>query len=298
VKIMSRGFEVPASQAVAVKAGDSAAVQFTLSSGGGSGFKVSGSQPGVKLFVDGKEMGPLPQILKDLVPGDHVIRVAGSQRYQPIDRHVIVEPDKVVDLGSIALKVVKGYVTVNPGTPGARVYMVSGGDRRELTMLPISLDIDTATSWALEGNKTGFEDYHQAIAFDDGLAEKTYAVTLEPKGASTPSAPAPQAGPAANAGAVTTPAPPAPPPAPVAAPPPPTQAVASGGGEAYLNINSIPPSTCVLDGKPLGSTPKLHVVVRSGAHRVTFRSTDGATKTVTVSVGAGETRLAATRLDD
>jgi serine/threonine-protein kinase len=171
--------------------------------------------------------------------------------------------------------------------------MVSGGDRRELTMLPISLDIDTATSWALEGNKTGFEDYHQAIAFDDGLAEKAYTVTLEPKGTA---APAPQAPPA---DVVATPAPqPPPPPAPVVAAPPPAPAAASGGGEAYLNINSIPPSTCVLDGRPLGSTPKLHIVVKSGTHRVTFRGADGATKTVTVNVGAGETRLAATRLDD
>jgi serine/threonine-protein kinase len=296
VKVMSRGFEVPASQAVAVKAGDSAAVQFTLSTGGGSGIKVGGTQPGVKLFVDSKEMGPLPQIIRDLVPGDHVIRVAGSQRYQAIDRHVIVEPDKVLDLGSIALKVVKGYVTVNPGTQGARVFMVSGGDRRELTMLPISLDIETTTTWSLEASKTGFEDYHQAISFDDGLAEKAYTVMLEPKGTATPSAPVAQAPPAE---APPAPAPQAPPPpAPVAASPSPPPAAASGGGEAYLNINSIPPSTCVLDGRPLGSTPRLHVVVRSGTHRVTFRSPEGATKTVTVNVGPGETRLAATRLDD
>jgi serine/threonine-protein kinase len=297
IKIMAKGFEVPASQAVAVKAGDSAAVQFTVSTGGGSGIKVSGAQPGVKLFVDGKEMGPLPQILHDLPPGDHVIRLAGSQRYQPIERHVSVEPDKVTDLGSISLKVVKGYVTVNPGTPGARVYMVSGPDRRELTMLPISLDIDTTTAWSLEATKTGFEDYHQAIGFDDGLAEKTYTVNLDPKGSSAPSsyaqsAPAPYSAPA-------MPAPAPPPPAPVAATPPPPPAAAAGeGGEAYLNINSIPPSTCVLDGKPLGSTPKLHVTVRAGTHRVTFRTMDGSTKTMTVSVGAGETRLAATRLDE
>jgi hypothetical protein len=66
--------------------------------------------------------------------------------------------------------------------------------------------------------------------------------------------------------------------------------------EAYLNINSMPASSCYLDGRPLGFTPRMHVTTTAGAHTVRFRAASGATKTVTVTVGAGDTKLAVARL--
>jgi serine/threonine-protein kinase len=224
VKVVADGYDVPAPQAVVVKSGEPATVTFTLGSSAGSGIKVGGAQAGVKLYVDDKEIGPLPQVVRDLTPGDHVIRVAGSERYAPLERHVTVERDKVEDLGTITLKVLKGKVTVSLGTSGARVFIVSGADRRELPMLPISVDIDTAKSWSLEATKAGFDDYRQLISFDDGQAERTYTVTLEPKSAGAPPAqnyaPAPQYNPPPTYQA----------PAPATRPAPQQQPVASGGG--------------------------------------------------------------------
>jgi serine/threonine-protein kinase len=296
VKVVADGYDVPAPQAVVVKSGDPATVNFTLGSTNGSGIKVGGAQAGVKLYVDDKEVGPLPQIVRDLTPGDHTIRVAGSERYQPLERHVTVERDKLEDLGTITLKVLKGKVTVSLGTSGARVFIVSGSDRRELPMLPISVDIDTAKSWSLEGTKAGYDDYRQLISFDDGQAEKTYTVTLEPKSAGSAAAPQTYApAPAYN-----------PPPTYQAAAPAPRAAPApqsgggdtGGGGEAFLNINSIPPSTCILDGKSLGSTPRIHVSVKPGSHTVKFvDSDDGLTKTIFVNVGSGETKPAVAKLN-
>jgi serine/threonine-protein kinase len=73
---------------------------------------------------------------------------------------------------------------------------------------------------------------------------------------------------------------------------------AAGGGEGFLNINSIPPSTCFLDGKALGTTPRVHISVSAGSHVVKFVNADqGLTKTVTVSVGTGETKPAVARLE-
>jgi serine/threonine-protein kinase len=304
VKVVAEGYDVPAPQAVVVKSGESTTVTFTVGSSGGSGIKVGGAQAGVKLYVDEKEIGPLPQIVRDLSPGDHTIRVAGSERYQPLERHVTVERDKLEDLGTITLKVLKGKVTVSLGTAGARVFIVSGTDRRELPMLPISVDIDTAKSWSLEGAKTGYEDYRQLISFDDGQAEKTYTVTLEPKGSGTSQAPAPQQNYApAPQGYSPPPTYQAPAPAPRPAPAPQAAAqgggdTGGGGGEAFLNINSIPPSTCILDGKSLGSTPRIHVSVKPGSHTIKFvDSDDGLTKTVFVTVGAGETKPAVAKLN-
>jgi serine/threonine-protein kinase len=304
VKVVAEGFDVPAPQAVVVKSGDSTTVTFTLGSSGGSGIKVGGAQAGVKLYVDDKEIGPLPQIVRDLAPGDHTIRVAGSERYMPLERHVTVERDKLEDLGTITLKVLKGKVTVSLGTQGSRVFIVSGTDRRELPMLPISVDIDTTKSWSLEGAKTGYEDYRQLISFDDGQAEKTYTVTLEPKGNGS-SAPAPQNYAPAPQNYAPAPQYQAQAPAPRPTPPPPApqgqggaDTSGGGGGEAFLNINSIPPSTCILDGKSLGSTPRIHVSVKPGPHTVKFvDSDDGLTKTIFVSVGAGETKPAVAKLN-
>jgi len=187
--------------------------------------------------------------------------------------------------------VLKGKATISLGTPGARVYLVSGADRRELPMLPISVDIDTAKSWALEGSRPGYMDYRESIAFDDGQAERNYTVSLDPR---------PAGGGGYQSAPMYSPPPvsaPAPAPAPVRRAPA-ESAGASEDGEAFLTMNSIPPSTVFLDGKSLGSTPKVKVTVKPGSHTVKFvDAEDGLNKTVTVSVGAGETKAAVAKLN-
>ncbi len=293
VKLLADGYDAPAVQTVTVESRKDATAAFALGSSAGTGIRVGGTQPGVKLYVDDKETGPLPQELRDLTPGDHVIRVAGSDRYQPLEKHVSVERQKIQDLGTVTLKVLKGKATISLGTPGARVFLVSGSDRRELPMLPISVDIDTAKSWALEGSRPGYMDYRESIAFDDGQAERNYTVSLDPRpaGGGGSYQPAPVYN---NPPPVSAPAP-----APVRRAAPPAEAAGAGEeGEAFLTMNSIPPSTCFLDGKSLGSTPKVKVTVKPGSHTVKFvDADDGLTKTLTVSVGAGETKAAVAKLN-
>jgi len=296
VKVVAEGYDTPPIQNVTIAARHDTSATFALDMGiKHTELKVSGAQPGVKLFVDDKEIGPLPQDLRDFAPGDHVIRLVGSERYQPVEKHITFQPDSVVDLGAIALKVSKGKATVSLATPGAHVYLTSVNDRRELPMFPISVDIDTSKTWTLQASKFGFNDYSQVISFDDGQAEKTYAIELTAKTmAYAPPAWTPPPPPAA---APAPPSPPPPPPAaaaPVAARPAPE----SNGSEAFLNINSIPASNCFLDGRALGSTPKINVSVKPGTHTVKFVNTEqGLTKTVTVNVGAGETKPAVAKLN-
>lgn len=57
----------------------------------------------------------------------------------------------------------------------------------------------------------------------------------------------------------------------------------------YLNINSTPSSKVILDGKVLGSTPKVNVKVEPGVHQVTFVNLDGVKFQKSVLVVAGET---------
>jgi hypothetical protein len=63
------------------------------------------------------------------------------------------------------------------------------------------------------------------------------------------------------------------------------------GEQGFLNINSIPAASILLDGKPIGSTPKLRFPVTAGEHSVLFLNADqGFRKQVSVTVGAGDTR--------
>ena len=86
------------------------------------GIRVGGTQPGVKLYVDDKESGPLPQELRDLTPGDHVVKVAGSDRYQPLEKHVTRRAPGSPGSGHGTLKVLKGKATISLGTPGRACF--------------------------------------------------------------------------------------------------------------------------------------------------------------------------------
>ena len=170
------------------------------------------------------------------------------------------------------------------------------------------LYIDTSKSWQLEASRPGFNDYRQPVSFDDGQAEKTFMVTLDPRGTASaaplPISPAPQPVAAQDPRPAPQPvaaADPKPTPAPKPPRPDPTPAADPGAGaasgEGFLDINSIPVANVLLDGKPIGTTPKLHVSVTPGNHTVVFVNAEQALKkTVQVSVPAGETRKAIAKL--
>lgn len=298
IKVEAAGYEATVDKAVAVESKKDVTVDFTLTptAAAATGIKVTGTQAGAKLYIDDKEVGSLPQEIKDLSPGSHKVKVFAGDRFTAAERTVTVNKDEMQDLGLVTLKVVKGKATISLGTPGAKVFIVSGSDRRELPTLPISVDIDTTKQWALVASKAGYSDYNQPISFDDGQAEKAFTVMLEPKGAVaappwTPPAYTPPS-PVVHTAPPAAPEKPAPAPAPEKpAPAPPSDN--GGGGQAFLNINSIPASSVILDGKPIGQTPKLKFAVSPGSHSVLFVNADqGFKKQISVNVAAGETKAA------
>lgn len=114
------------------------------------------------------------------------------------------------------------------------------------------------------------------------------------------------------------PAPPVPAPAPLAlaavaqpaAPPQPAEAVAAAvrpaqsprpalvppaGFGARLNVNSIPASTVVVDGRPAGQTPVMGLKVKPGPHTVVLIGPGGKREVRSTAVGAGKTATVAVR---
>lgn len=314
VKVSATGFDPPAARAVTIESRKDSSIDFSLSpakTAGGTGLKIAGNplQSGVRLSVDGKEYGPLPQEIHDLTPGEHKVKISGSERYAPVEKTIDVKQDELVDLGNVALKVLKGKATIQLGTPGAKVYLVSGTNRKEVPQFPIAIDFDPSEKWNLEAKMAGMDDYSQPISFDDGQAEKTIVVTLSPKG-STPAATAaappvvahgPTPPPFVAPKAPTAPAEPKEPVAAVTPKEPPTgrAPAAPAAGEAFLNINSRPASTVLLDGRPLGPTPRVKVSVTPGTHTVLFvNAEESLKKSVSITVAAGETKAVSAKLRD
>jgi len=64
---------------------------------------------------------------------------------------------------------------------------------------------------------------------------------------------------------------------------------------AMLNLNSIPVSAVLLDGRPLGGTPRLNVTVTPGEHRVVFIHPERGRRYRTVNADRGRTVVAAVR---
>ncbi len=227
--------------------------------------------------------------MKDLAPGEHKLRFT-ADRYAPLEKTIGIAKDEIVDLASVNLKVVKGKATIQLGTPGAKVFIVKPGDRKELPQFPIAIEFDPTEQWELQATKDGFEPYAEKIAFEDGQAEKTFNVTLTPAGKAVVAA---RGGPVTGSTAAS---PVTKPPREPAEPKKPAEP-AAGGGDTALKINSLPASSIVLDGKPIGVTPQAHVPVSPGSHTVMFvNSEQSLKKTITVEVKAGETKAAFAKL--
>ncbi|HMJ52131.1 MAG TPA: protein kinase [Polyangiaceae bacterium] len=305
IKASADGY-TPQEQGTTLRSGDEIALNFKLNKASeGTGFKVSGKQDGVELFIDGKEIGPLPQELKDLEPGLHKVLLKGSDRYAAEERSVTVEGDELKDLGVVALKVLRGLATFDVRTPGVKVTLVSGRDRRQLTDFSQPVEIETSKNWTIEATKPGYDDLRQPITFED-RAEKVFVIALNERSGTasgTAVAERPERVERAErpsvAAVAAAPAPRSRPPAePRPAPPPSSDddTGGGGGGNCTLNFNSIPVSNVLFDGRPLGGTPRLGVSAAPGTHTVIFVSPEEGKKSMTVSCKSGETKTVAARL--
>ena len=291
VKVVAPGYQETADTAVKIESGEEAVLNLTLAaSSGGTGIRVSAEGSGLKLFVDGQEIGPLPAEVKDLTPGEHTIKVAGSERYEPYEQKVSVAADEIQSIGPLKLKVIKGLATINAGdnADDAKVLLESGSERRPIPSLPIKIDIATDKEYTLVATRKGYAEFRQPITFSDGEAEKTFVVSLQAEEEEEPEeAPSRAVASSSRSSGSRSSVP-----AAIAAAAKPKPA-ATGG--AKLNINSIPVSNVILDGRPLGSTPKIGVSVSPGSHTVVFVHPTHGRKVSSVNVPAGGTATAAVR---
>jgi len=272
VEVRAAGYQATAKSAVAI-VGNQTQVHNVQLIRAGTGIKVFGEGSGLNLLVDGKEFGPLPQELREMEPGEHVVQVAGGPRYEVFTQRIVVDPDRMTPIGPIRLKVIKGLATIRAGLGAeqdAEVTLKVGDSRRVLPALPVRLEVETDRTHILIAKRKGYATFEEPITFEDGQAEKTIEITLTEKPPERRRVGAPGAGgESAEAEAAVAPA---------------------AVGQATLQLTSTPPSNVLLDGKPLGTTPLRDVTVEPGAHRVIFiYGAERKPKSVDVAPGSSQT---------
>ena len=239
--------------------------------------------------------------LTDVAPGDHRVEIKGGERYADEANLVHLAANESKDLGVVSLKVVRGLAHFDVRTKGdfARLGFgprtPSGDGRGAPRRCRYRAGLDTRSDQARLRRGSG------PAPFEDG-AEKTFVVELSKHGlesaktANSGGAPAEaQTQTASRALPSHTEAPRAEmahAEALHAAP----AALSTGSGPCKVNINSMPPAGVVVDGRPLGTTPKVGVSVDPGAHNVVFMRSDSTKKAVSVTCKGGESKTVAVHL--
>jgi serine/threonine-protein kinase len=250
-----------------------------------TGLKLSSTQTGLKVEIDGGSPRALPVDEDSLKPGKHVLKFTGpGTRYGTKELEVVLEEGQIksIDDIKVPLKSIKAKFAIP--TKGARVLLDDGTGKKVELKDETTHELETGKSYTVTASAPGFEDYSQKIELGDE-PEMTVKVELAEKGK-------PAGGPIAAAPA---PVPAVPVTAPAAAPPAPAT-----GGDGSLFVNTLPPSACVVDGTPRGRTP-FTIKISPGSHSITCVAKDGdetLKKSSTTQVKSGETAKVILKLRD
>ena len=234
-----------------------------------------------------------------LAAGEHVISLEGDH-----DRarrsSITLRADEVRELEPVTLEVARGAASFEVKPAGATLALVSADERREIRDWSRAVDVDNAQKWTLEASKAGYQTQRFAVQFGDEFA-KTFVVALSPERVPIFRA---LMGPALR----------------LSRPwrsPKPRQLVGESLGRAKPFLprkrptmtrrnqrlpgvarstrTLFPHSKVLVDGRPVGLTPKVGITVPAGQHTVLFVG-DNSQKTTTVTCSSGEKKTVSVRL--
>jgi len=204
--------------------------------------RIAAAESDLTLYVDGKRVGKLPQELSGLSGGKHWIKLDAEDGSPAIEKAVVILAGETVDVEPSAAKRDKALVTIrlSPGSEGASVTL----DDAFLLDFPAELELEPQSVHILSASKPGYEDFSVEVQVEEGESEKLIEVALTPLDGSNNAKRA-----RAKAARKAAPA---------------KASSSTGMGDVtqgLLNINSDPPSQIILNGRPLGNTPKTAIAV-------------------------------------
>jgi hypothetical protein len=238
-----------AEETVEISAGDEATYNIDLLAVApevrGGGLRIAAAEVPLTLYVDGKRVGKLPQEVSGLSSGKHWIKLDPEDGTPSIEKSVNVLAGEMVDVEPRAAKRDKALVTIrlSRGSEGALVTF----DDAFLLDFPAELELEPNTVHSLTATKPGYEDLSMEVKLDANETEKLIELSLSPAEGSAPARKAARAKAARKTAAKAATAP--------------ASTALADMTQGLLNISSVPPSQIILNGRPLGSTPKTGITV-------------------------------------
>jgi serine/threonine-protein kinase len=249
---------------VRVKPGDALTAALT------GKLRVTTSQKGVRATLDGVDRGEVPVTITDLAPGQHFLRLHGSASLEPIERTLMIDAGRTLHLSDVELK---------------SIDTAAASDDEEDPVAKRKAALLNAANEAAERRKAARLDAHrravERIAAKKAAAKKAAAKKKRKKKLAAKLKAAAKKARAAKLAAAKE-----------AKSEAKSQDVKATG---TLNINSLPQSRAMVDGRPIGNTPIMGMKLPVGAHTVTFVHPKHGRKSVTVRVSEEKAAIAAHR---
>lgn len=325
VRVTAPGYQSSSEDSVIVSEGSVTLHKIQLGASADTGIEVQTSIPNLQLYVDGRRIGGLPRKVMGLPPGEHTLVVSGGDSFTTEERRIQLEPNQTLVINDLQPKLRVGALELRAGenANGARVT-VDGAH----VSLPFKGNLEPGRRYVVSAQRDGFEPFEQTLEIDPNNPIVNVAVALRPAEASEEAAEvaeptsrwsrnrwrwqAAQRARALAAEGRTEPAVEEPEQAkpssnedeaggdsalgaamrqsvglPAAAEPEKRDAKATGSGS--INIVTSPSAVILLDGKPVGKTPK-RITVSAGTHSLVLIHANGRKRaSINVEAGANKT---------
>jgi hypothetical protein len=278
VRVSAEGFEATADRAVAVRGDAPVRMTLQLTPKPPTGARVLAEGSALRVLIDGTDRGAPPVLLHGLAPGRHRLRIVDYQGLlETYEQTFQVTPEKVTELAP-RLKIKRGQLTILPGenAEGAVVRLESQATEQTIRSLPVTLELPPVR-YSVTAFRRGYPPFEEYVDFADGVAEQGIVVRLKPWGYQGTAA---QTQTTKTAEEVVAPA-----------------ASVDPDEPGVLDIGSSPAAAAILDGMPIGYTPKTGLRVSPGQHTVVFVHRTYGRKTATVVVQPGQKAVAMARFE-
>lgn len=326
VRVTAPGYQPSGEDSVIVSEGSVTLHKVQLGASADTGIEIQTSVPNLQLYVDGRRIGSLPRKVMGLPPGEHTLVVSGGDSFTTEERRIQLEPNQTLVINDLQPKLKSGTLELRAGdnANGARVTL----DGAQIS-LPFKATLEPGRRYALHAEREGYAPFEQSIQVDPANPVLNVALDLSPlaseESSETQSAePASrwsrsrwrwQAGqqstPDTEASSVASRAP--------TETKEPAHAddggslgdsalgaamrqsvglpaaekteksEAKSGGSGSINIVTSPSAVILLDGKPVGKTPK-RLTVSAGKHSLVLIHPNGRKRaSISVEPGANKT---------
>jgi serine/threonine-protein kinase len=263
VRAQADGYELTAPEAVIVDPDVPTLHRVQFGASTRTGIEVRSKLSGHTLYLDGKLIGELPQRVTGLTAGEHTILISAGEDYYAEERKIELKADELEVLEDIRLKPRSGTLRIAANDQLQRAVVTLDGERIQV---PFEKQLDASKRYHLLARRSGFEDFETWVEFGADAREKDLNIQLMPgqsdsadtesQASRSESSESNSRSAAAGESVSSLRKQRAPSPQPAT-------------GQARLSLTSDPPSAVLLDGKPIGQTPK-SVTVTPGSHSVLF----------------------------